>query len=110
MKWIDPKDKLPPQGKKIIWFKSGDMCVVQRYGKLWCPIPFHDSRYACTMAPDLWADIEAPPGYTGKMYLGLSGHKQLLDLDEIEMFYPLVYADFIQAARELWEGENEYKT
>ena len=109
MRWIDPKDELPPQGKKVVWFKAGDMCVVQRYGNLWCPIPYHDSRYATTEAPELWADIEPPEGYTGKVYLQLSGHKKLLDLDEIEAFYPVVYKDFIQANQEMWV-KHEGKT
>ena len=67
MNWFRPEDKLPPQGKKILYFDHGDICVVQRFGKYWLPIPFADSKYKFTVAPKLWADIEVPIGFTGRM-------------------------------------------
>jgi ABC-type uncharacterized transport system YnjBCD substrate-binding protein len=102
MQWIDPNEELPPQGKKILWFKAGDICVVQRYGDLWCPIPFFDSRFAATEKPELWAYIEPPHGFTGKTYIKPNGCKKPLDIDEIQMCYPVLYEQFIEGIKDLW--------
>jgi hypothetical protein len=102
MEWIDPKNKLPPQGKKILYFKYGDIYVVQRFADLWVPVPFHDSEYAFHDEPELWCDITPPHGLTGKIHLWPEESKRMLDVDEIEAFYPDLYQDFIDAQRQVW--------
>jgi hypothetical protein len=103
MEWIDPKDELPPQGKKILYFKKGDIHVVQRFGDLWLPIPFYDSQYAFHDAPDLWTDIIPPEGYTGKVFFMVpEDTARMFDADEYEMFYPEQYKELVESQREMW--------
>jgi len=103
MKWIDPKDELPPQGKKILYFKEGDIYVVQRFDDLWVPIPFVDSEYTFYDAPHLWADIIPPIGFTGKMHIITKNMKNPVDIDELQMFDPETYDDFIEYIRNYWK-------
>ena len=107
MKWINPKKQLPQQGKKILYFKNGDIYVVQRYADLWVPIPFYDSEFAFHEQPQLWCDIRPPNGLTGKVHVWPEDSKRMLDLDELESFYPDLYQDFIDAQRSVWvKNEN----
>ncbi len=101
MKWIKPKDQLPPQGKKILYFKEGDIYVVQKYGDLWLPIPFYDSQFAFHDAPDLWADIIPPEGFTGKLHFAM-GSPKMIDTDELQEIYPTQYNDYVEALRKMW--------
>jgi hypothetical protein len=96
MKWIDPKKQKPPQGKKILYFKSGDIYVVQRFGDIWAPIPFMDSRYAKLDEPDLWCDIIPPKGFTGKLYLADPDCSYKLDVDEFQTLYPEEHKEFVE--------------
>jgi hypothetical protein len=105
--WKKPSDEMPPQGKKIIWFHNGDMQVVQLWGDVWCPIPFIDSEYARTHEPELWADIEAPEGYTGKVFVGVKGTNKILEVDELEMFYPEDHKNFVETMRKAWSHEKK---
>lgn len=109
MKWIDPEDELPPQGKKILYFSNGDIYVVQRFDNMWVPIPFHDSKYAFHEAPELWCDIQPPKGFTGKLRFMNEETDRLLDLDDFQMFYPDEYDELIEHTKKLWiyKEENE---
>lgn len=102
MKWIKPKDELPPQGKKILYFKNGDIYVVQRFADLWIPMPFYDSEFAFHDEPELWCDIKPPNELTGKVHVLPINCKRALDMDELEAFYPDLYQDFIDAQRKVW--------
>lgn len=95
MNWIDPKDKLPPQGKKILYFKNGDIYVVQKLAEHWIPIPFTDSIYAKLNTPDLWCDIEPPNGLKGYMRILVDDTYYLVD--ELEIHHPDVYEEFIES-------------
>lgn len=95
MKWYSPLEKVPPQGKKIIWFKEGDCQVVQKFGDYWIPIPFTDSKYAKTDCPDLWADIQMPGEYTGKLHVMFQG--EFCDIDTFEKENPEAYTEFVSA-------------
>lgn len=81
MKWISPKNKLPPQGTKILCWNHGDCWIAQRFKQYWFPIPFCDSMLASYDAPELWRHIEFPDGFTGKMLVGYQD--KLLTVDEI---------------------------
>lgn len=105
MNWYSPKEKMPPQGKKILYFNKGDVYVVQRLNKFWLPIPFFDSKFSFHEKPELWADIELPGTYTG--YLRLSCGGELLTLDEIQNKYPKTYGDFIKYLLALWGIRND---
>lgn len=100
MQWISPKDKLPPQGKKILYFKKGDIYVVQRFGKYWLPIPFHDSKYSFHDEPELWCDITPPNDLTGLMRIRVYGH--FYNLDELEKIHPDSYEEVIDIYLSLW--------
>lgn len=94
MDWIKPETQLPPQGKKILYFSKGDIYVVQRYGKYWVPIPFSDSKYRFTEAPELWADIEPPSGYFGKLFVYIDGQK--MDVDDFETYHPSKHQELVR--------------
>jgi len=98
--WKKPSQELPPQGKKVLYFKKGDIYVVQRIGDMWLPIPFYDSVFAFTDAPELWADIDAPTGFTGKMMVGVKG--KIVDLDTLETQYPDTHTVLYTAQKEIW--------
>ena len=93
MNWIDPQDKLPPQGKKILWFSDGDCHVVQRFGKYWVPIPFVDSKHAHLNAPELWNDLYFPDPYKGLIQVSVENDDNLYTIDELEIFHNDVYRD-----------------
>ncbi len=105
MKWISPKDELPPQGKKILYLKNGDVYVVQRFKDLWLPIPFYDSEYNFHDEPELWTDIELPNGLTGKIFVH-DDTGRVMDVDEFEMFYPDDYEELVEEQRELWAKDE----
>lgn len=95
MNWICPKEKLPPQGKKILAFYEGDCVVAQRIGEYWFSIPFIESKYARIDEPTFWADIEMPIGYSGKILMEIDG--KMMDLDEASKIHNNVFKE-IQAA------------
>lgn len=98
MNWKDPKKELPPQGKKILAFYSGDCFCSQRFGKHWFPIPFTGSFFARIDEPDLWADIKMPGFYTGKIRVCSPGSlDELIDMEECETRFPEIYKDMVQA-------------
>lgn len=84
--WISPKDRLPPQGKKVLLFYNGDCWVGQRFQNYWVPLPFTDSKFSRIDAPDLWKDIEMPEGYSGKIRAEINGVK--MDIDTLEASHP----------------------
>lgn len=101
MDWIDPKKNLPPQGKKVLYLKDGDVYVVQRFGKYWLPIPFFDSEYSLLDEPELWADIQLPQNLTGKIFFMIDDAKY--ETDSFEKYYPEAYNEFIEATKEVWK-------
>lgn len=94
MIWIDPDKELPPQGKKVLWFKNGDCHVAQRFGKCWAAIPFTDARLAHFDPPDLWCDIYLPGTYEGFMRVMVD--EVLLTIDEMEKYHPFEYKLFVK--------------
>jgi hypothetical protein len=94
MDWIDPKDKLPPQGKKILYFKNGDIYVVQRFAGHWIPMPFTDSKYGKLPPPDLWCDIELPDG--SESYIEFRVNDVFYSLDDLEIHHPEQYREFLE--------------
>ena len=104
MDWIDPKDILPPQGKKILYFRKGDIYVVQRFGEYWLPIPFHDSRYSKEIykkQPEYWADIYCPSNYTGKIHVYVDD--EMHDIDSLEKHHPSTYLEMLKFQIPIWE-------
>lgn len=95
MTWIETRLRLPPQGKKVLWFKDGDCWVAQRFGKHWIPIPFSDSIYSRIDAPQLWKDIILPHPFEGYVYLNIEG--KFYTIDETEKEHNDVYRDFMNA-------------
>jgi len=105
MDWISPKDKLPPQGKKILYFKKGDIYVVQRIGKYWLPIPFFDSEYSFHDEPELWCDITPPGRFTGFLKIIMNDHAY--NVDEFEIHHPDAYKEFIRFSIMQWEIKDD---
>ncbi len=97
IKWIDPKLRLPPQGKKILYFSKGDIYVVQRFSHMWLPIPFLDSEYVFSEPPELWAEFNIPNNMTGKMHIIPEGHSDMIDIDTFEKRFPNEYSEFLNA-------------
>lgn len=102
MKWISPEDELPPQGKKILYFKKGDIYVVQRFDDMWVPIPFYDSKFAFHSKPDLWCNITPPERFTGKMHVATHNTMRKVDIDELEMLDQEAYMKLMKGIRSLW--------
>lgn len=102
IKWIRPKDQMPPQGKKILWLLNGDCCVVQRIADYWLPIPFIESKYADYREPDYWADIEMPDGLTGRIRIIPDNSFYALTIDELEQQHPEVYKKFVDDWKNLY--------
>lgn len=92
--WISPEDKFPPQGRKVLWFKNGDISVVQRFGNNWLPILFIDSKYATNEEPDYWKFIEMPNGYRGEMKVSIND--EMINMDQFEEKYPEKFAEFME--------------
>ncbi len=95
MIWIDPNKRLPPQGKKIIWFGNGDTHICQRFGKYWFPIPFIDSRFAHLRSPEVWAEIKLPSPYKGKVMIIVDGKEY--DIDNLEKIHNDIYRDILNS-------------
>jgi hypothetical protein len=93
MDWIKPSDKLPPQGKKILYFSDGYICVVHRFGKYWLPIPFLDSKWVHYDEPELWADIYPPGNLTGKLHALIDN--EMHDIDSLEKHHPDQYKELM---------------
>jgi len=107
IKWIDPKLRLPPQGKKILYFDKGDIYIVQRYDDMWVPIPFVDSKFAFTGPPQLWAEFNFPEGFFGKTKI--FKEEEFIDFDTFQIKYPDEYEEFIYATRLVWKKQIKGK-
>jgi len=92
--WIKPQDALPPQGKKVLWFKKGDCAVVYRFGIYWFPVPYLDSKHVNMDTPDFWADIELPKPYHGKLEVMIDG--QMLSIDELEKAHNDIWREIVR--------------
>ncbi len=93
MTWIQTRLRLPPQGKKVLWFNDGDCWVAQRFGKYWFPIPFCDSTLARIDAPVMWQDISLPDRFHGYMQLYIEN--KFYTIDEVEKEHNDVYRHFV---------------
>lgn len=104
MEWKSPKDEMPPQGKKILYFSKGDVYVVQRFGKYWLPIPFYDSQYSFHEQPEFWADIALPGNFTGFMKIGMIENegRSIKTIDELEIEYPDDYREVLKRQLIMW--------
>lgn len=109
LKWIDPKLRMPPQGKKILYFDHGDIYIVQRFGKYWFPIPFYDSKFSKDIykkEPQYWAEFNFPEKYTGKMKIKRRSENETIDMDDFCKKYPEDFKEFIDAQANLIENGN----
>jgi len=93
--WYKTREKLPPQGLKVLYFDRGDMWVAYRFGQYWVPIPFCDSKFANTDPPDMWAYISLPTGYTGRMSAQMDGER--ISIDDMQIKYPTEYEDMVKS-------------
>lgn len=92
--WIKPKDRLPPQGKKVLTMGgNGDYGVRQRFGKYWFPIPYLDSRFADYLVPLYWQEIDFLGENTG--YVKVMSGTELLTVDEVEATNIDWYNEFV---------------
>ena len=94
--WHSPKDKLPPQAKKVLCVNRGDFYVAQRFGEYFLPIPFCDSVHAKDNyeMPDRWQDIDFPFPFTGFMHFAVEDG-ELLTMDQLEEKYPENYKEIV---------------
>jgi hypothetical protein len=99
IKWIDPKLRLPPQGKKILYFDRGDVYIVQRFDNMWLPIPFTEQKYDFTKPPELWSEFDLPGDYIGQMFLLVE--KDMVTVDEFERKHPEDYLELIEHFRKV---------
>ncbi len=114
--WHKPKDKIPPQGKKILCMHKGDLYVAQRFSNYWFSIPFCDSKYAFYEEPELWQEIDFPNGLTGEMAVYASrddpsnnNHSFLekskaINMDEFEKQDPVAFQMLIVDLLKLFKG------
>lgn len=98
MSWIKPSKALPKQGVKVLCLTNGDVCVAQRFGRLWFPIPFCDSIYATCGEPDFWKAIELPLGLKGAMKVSVNDGK-IIDMDQFEKDYPEDFNEFVETLK-----------
>lgn len=76
MKWIKFEEKEPPNNKKILLFKDGDIWVggYLPEGKY---ISFGNKNFE-KLEPEYWCEIEnLPDNYTGKIYTHIGYFKEL---------------------------------
>lgn len=109
MLWIKTKNRLPPQGKKVLCFTDGDCHVAQRFGKYWFPIPFTDSKFARIDPPQFWCDIVMPEPYEGRMRILID--KGLYDIDTLQKKHKAAYRQFVnlllsQFRKDRWKHRN----
>lgn len=93
MKWILPKDELPPMGYKVLCYDEGDYFVAQRFREYWFAIPFTDSKFADHKEPQKWSHIEFTEGNKGYMYILYKG--ELRTLNEIDKIAPDILDELI---------------
>jgi hypothetical protein len=109
IRWIDPKLRLPPQGKKILYFDHGDIYIVQRFGKYWFPMPFFDSKFSKDIyktTPQYWAEFDFPENYTGKMKILPDGGNDFLDMDDFSKKHPILFEEFVRAQVNIFEKQE----
>ncbi len=93
MKWVKTEDQLPRQGTKVLWWKNGDCWVAWRFGEHWFPTIFLDSRLAVRCAPEMWAYIRYPKGFSGKVRMTVD--EAVYDMDSLEKCHPAIFRDFV---------------
>ena len=90
---------LPPQGKKIICFKKGDLWVARRLnykGKdYWVEIIYGGIGSVLTDEPEYWMNLELPEGCTGYMLLGIDG-RDPINIDELQLTDPESHQKFVE--------------
>lgn len=89
--WQSPKVNPPPQGVKILWFKSGDVFIAQRLADKY--ISLQPGEATILEEPKLWAICPVPAPYQGMMGLKIDG--EMMNIDEAEKRFPDVYKQFI---------------
>ena len=91
--WQSPKVQLPPQGRKILWFKNGDLFVAYRLGdKYLCVSP---KGSGLLEPPSLWMLAPLPDPYEGLMRVVLKSGGDLITIDELELNSPIEYREFL---------------
>ena|ERR1700679_1404767 len=95
MKWIKTCLRLPPQGKKILYFDEGDCWVAVRIGKYWFPWCFTDSKFCRFNSPELWSFIDFPGNFEGLVRVG-DNIGNLVTLDQLEKSDPDIYNGFLE--------------
>jgi hypothetical protein len=90
---------LPPQGKKIICFRKGDLWVCRRLhykGKdYWLEIQYAGGSSMLTDTPDYWMELDLPDGCTGYMLLGINGGDPIT-FDELQRIDPESHEEFVE--------------
>jgi hypothetical protein len=94
-KWIDVRERLPEQGKKVLCCDHGDYYVAQRLRECWFQIPFIDSKYSTISPPEYWQEIEFYG--VNKGYMVVKSGDKLLKFDELEIENKTMYNFFIES-------------
>lgn len=102
-KWIEPRLRKPPQGKKVLCFNNGDIDVRHRFKDYWIPIPYTDSKHADLEEPKMWQEIECPPGFTGFMRVIDGEDGKLYNMDEWEKVNPKEFNELVEKMVEHFE-------
>lgn len=105
--WINPKDRLPEQGKKVLFWRKGDCWIAQRFGEYWFPIPFTDSKFAESTPPEKWSEIDFPDGFTGKLRIMPEDVERLMDMDEFEEHDKEQFDKFVNAIAQSMVKKDE---
>lgn len=111
MEWMKLSEyNLPPQGLKILCFRTGDCWTAYRFnykGKsVWLPCVPSDSlhphrkykRVTCD-EPEYWCYIpfdQLPGNYTGRQYGKTEDDNTILTFDELENLHPVEHAYYVK--------------
>jgi hypothetical protein len=101
MEWMKLSEyNLPPQGLKILCFRSGDVWISRRFRyknkDYWLEIAYEGGSSILTDPPDYWMKLELLEGCTGLMQIALDGDKnRLASIDEWQSLDPESHEEFV---------------
>jgi hypothetical protein len=97
--WFDCVTQPPELGKKVLCMNRGDIYVAMRFEDKYLLWPFSEHYLAKDLLyPEIWCEIDFPPGYTGHLKVSLTGDiEDALTLEELKLVDEKSYFDFIES-------------
>lgn len=91
--WFRCQEDPPETGKKVLVCCKGDIYVAMRFFNVYLPMPFFDHYHSTVLSkPEIWSEIDFPPGLDGKMRIMADG--RMMEMPEWEEKFPEEYVKF----------------